>query len=199
MEDKKIVMSDIFSTIAKRFWIIVLAAIVGAGAAFFLRPSEKTVQTATSQIMISPNKQFDISNGTLSDLVRSDRVLGKSVREFNKSVKKGNQKAEYSLLFSKLDVTVNGNSRIVTITAGEDTSGEPKKLIHLIAKNLKRVADAELPTYKSAIVTDAVVVEDLAKGISVKKAVVLGAAVGVIIGVALAYLIEYFVAKSRKN
>ncbi|WP_179395691.1 hypothetical protein [Lacticaseibacillus absianus] len=199
MDNKKFSLGDLFSIVMKRFWLVLVFAIVGAGATFLLRPGDMVASSATAQVMVSPNQRFDISNGTLSDLTRSQAVLGQAVREYNRSLSDKDDRADYSDLYTNLLVNVGSNSRVVTITADQETAKDSKKLVGLIASRLKKVAEQELPTYKVAIITKATTIDKTVEGFSKKKAIILGAAVGVLVAVAAAFLIEVVQSKRGKQ
>lgn len=185
--------SRVIKVVLKHFWIVIVTMVIGAGLTVLFRPQPKLTQTATAQFVVNPNKQFDVSNGTLLDLVKTKSVLGHAVNKYNKSVEKKADKVSFESLAAQdsgLTVTLNGNSRIVTITTSAETTGDVKSLVNGIAKQAVVVAKKTMPVYEASVVTPAYLTSKSSGGLSGKKALVIGAAVGLIVGVELAIIYD---------
>lgn len=198
MSDKKFSIESASRVIFKYFWVVLLTMIIGIGGAFVLRPGEGQPQLATAQVMVSPDKDFDISNGTLVDLVKTDEVLGEAIREYNKSVKKSSDRLEYNNLFNSLEVAVTGSSRIVTISAKEGDADDPVRLVNIIATKMEKVSSEQLPVYKVKIVSQASLVSTGA-GFGLKKAIVIGAVLGLMVGIILAFILNFMRMSKKKD
>lgn len=199
MKESKFNFGEAIKVILKHVWIVVVLAVIGAGATYVLRPKGTIAHSATAQVMMSPEKRYDVSNGTLQDLVKTYDVLGVAVKAYNKDVDKKADKASFDGLADSLQVTLNGNSRIITIQADEGSAHDVKKLVNMIAKQTVKVADKQLPIWESSVVTPARLTGKTTGGLSAKKAIVIGGAVGFVIGIECALLIDYVQNRGTKK
>lgn len=195
----KLTLNDLIKIILRHLWVVIILMIVGTGASLVLQPSESSSHTVMTQLIVSPKARYDISTATISDLIKSKKVLGVAVTEYNKGVESAADKVTYADLYDSLLVEVNGNSRMVTITAEEGSVKDAKRLVSGIAERAKIVADTDLPSWKTVIVTKATTMDKTAEGFSKKKAVVLGAGVGLFLGILLTFVLEAFQVKSKKH
>lgn len=199
MKDSKFNFGAVLRVIWKHAWVVVVLAVVGAGATLVLRPKGTVSHTATAQVMISPKQNYDVSNGTLMDMIKTYDVLGIAVKQYNETVDSKADKASFNDLSDSLQVTVNGNSRIITIKADEGSVHDVKKLVNLIADQAVKVASKKLPTLKNTIVTPARISGQNAGGLSAKKAIVIGGAVGFIIGIEGTILLDRYQNRGTKK
>ncbi|EPC35668.1 hypothetical protein Lpp225_2840 [Lacticaseibacillus paracasei subsp. paracasei Lpp225] len=199
MKESKFNFSVAIRVILKHIWIVIVLAVVGAGTTFVLRPKGAISHSASAQVMVLAQKTYDVSNGTLQDLVKTYDVLGIAVKTYNKNIEKKAEKASYTSLFDSLQVTVNGNSQVVTIEANEKTAKDVKKLVSLIAKQTVKVSDKQLPTWNSSVVTPAHLTGKSTGGLSGKKALLIGGTVGLVVGIEGAVLIDYAQGRSTKK
>lgn len=187
--------NELFHVIFKHIWIVILFTVVGGSATFVLRPKATVTHSATAQFMVSPKRQYDVTNNTLSDLVKTRDVLGVAVKQYNRDVDSSQDKASYADLAARdsgLVVSVTGNSRIITISVGEQSAQDVKRLANLIVERAVKVADLNLPTWKSEVITKAYITSKEESAFSGKKALILGAAVGFVVGIEAAILYDRF-------
>lgn len=88
MKESKFNFSVTIRVILKHIWIVIVLAVVVAGTTFVLRPKGAISHSASAQVMVSAQKQYDVSNGTLQDLVKTYDVLGIAVKTYNKNIEK---------------------------------------------------------------------------------------------------------------
>lgn len=195
--------NELFHVIFKHIWIVILLTVIGAAATFVLRPKVSITHSATAQFMVSPKRQYDVTNNTLSDLVKTRDVLGVAVKQYNHEIDSSEDKASYADLAardSSLVVSVTGNSRIITISVGEESAKDVKRLANLIVERAVKVADTNLPTWKSQVITKAYITSKEEGAFSGKKALVLGAAVGFVVGIEAAILYDRFlIGRLKRN
>lgn len=196
---EKLTLNDLLTIVLKHIWVVIVLLIVGAGAAMFLKPSESVTHSAMAQVMISPKARFDISSTTISDLVKTKKVLGVSINRYNKTVNDEQSKVKYSDLYDTLQVQMNGNSRLVTITSEADSTKDAKRLVNEIAERTKTVANTDLPAWKSVVVTKATILDKAAEGFSKKKALALGGGVGLFLGLAMTFVLEAVEVSNKKK
>lgn len=194
----KLTLNDLIKIILHHLWVVIVVMLVGAGASLVLRPSGSSSHTVMTQVIVSPKARYDISTATISDLVKSQKVLGVAVKEYNHHVESDADKVTYADLYDTLQVEVNGNSRMVTITAEEGSVSDAKRLVNDIASRTKVVADTDLPSWKTVIVTKATTMDKTPEGFSKKKVVVLGAGVGLFLGILFTFVLEAFQSKTKK-
>ncbi|WP_461215930.1 YveK family protein [Lacticaseibacillus sp. GG6-2] len=199
MKESKFNFGRVLHVIWKHIWVVVVLTVIGAGATLALRPKGTVAHTATTQVMISPKQNYDVSNGTLMDMVKTYDVLGVAIKQYNSAIDSKKDKASFNDLSDSLQVTVNGNSRILTIKADEGSAHDVKKLANLIAKRVVIVATKKLPTLKNTIVTPARISGQNSGGLSAKKAIVLGGVVGFVVGIECTILLDRYQTRGTKK
>lgn len=176
----------VIRVVLHHIWIVILFTLLGAAVTFAFRPNPHLTQTASAQFVVSPKRQYDVSNGTLLDLVKTSSVLGRAVRDYNQTVQTKADKVSYVALSAQdsgLQVTMTGNSRVVTVTATAEAAKDVKTLVNLIAERAVKVALQTLPAQSGSVITPAYLSKKSSGGLSAKKAIILGAAVGFVVGV----------------
>lgn len=193
MEEKEFDFSYIFGTIFKWILLILFFAVIGLGSAMFYNYSAPIKYESTTTLYVQPRVSAGgvdyegiLSNQkmvkTYKQIIQSRRILNKVKRNLNLDIK-------YKDFIKNLDVTAVDDTEIIEISVLAETP----KLARDITNNIAVVFIEEV---KDSMNVDNIQIVD--KAVLNKEPVlpretlnsVIGLALGTIVGVALAFLIE---------
>lgn len=205
MEEETISLQEVFEIIRKKIALILIitfsAAAISAIASFFLiTPKyERSTQLLVNRSQVSENfstnevqTNIQLIN-TYSEIILSPRILDIAAKELEGLIDLENGEITASYLKGKITVNNQNNSQVLNISV-EDT--DPHRAA-LIANKVAEVFQREIPSIMNVdnvnILSEADVPEDLSP-VSPKPLLNIAIAfvVGLMLGVGLAFLIEYF-------
>jgi len=205
MEEETISLQEVFEIIRKKIALILIitfsAAAISAIVSFFLiTPKyERSTQLLVNRSQVSENfstnevqTNIQLIN-TYSEIILSPRILDIAAKELEGLIDLENGEITASYLKGKITVNNQNNSQVLNISV-EDT--DPYRAA-LIANKVAEVFQREIPSIMNVdnvnILSEADVPEDLSP-VSPKPLLNIAIAfvVGLMLGVGLAFLIEYF-------
>lgn len=205
MEEETISLQEVFEIIRKKIALILIitfsAAAISAIVSFFLiTPKyERSTQLLVNRSQVSENfstnevqTNIQLIN-TYSEIILSPRILDIAAKELEGLIDLENGEITASYLKGKITVNNQNNSQVLNISV-EDT--DPHRAA-LIANKVAEVFQREIPSIMNVdnvnILSEADVPEDLSP-VSPKPLLNIAIAfvVGLMLGVGLAFLIEYF-------
>lgn len=205
MEEETISLQEVFEIIRKKIALILIitfsAAAISAIVSFFLiTPKyERSTQLLVNRSQVSENfstnevqTNIQLIN-TYSEIILSPRILDIAAKELEGLIDLENGEITASYLKGKITVNNQNNSQVLNISV-EDT--DPYRAA-LIANKVAEVFQREIPSIMNVdnvnILSEAEVPEDLSP-VSPKPLLNIAIAfvVGLMLGVGLAFLIEYF-------
>lgn len=205
MEEETISLQEVFEIIRKKIALILIitfsAAAISAIVSFFLiTPKyERSTQLLVNRSQVSENfstnevqTNIQLIN-TYSEIILSPRILDIAAKELEGLIELENGEITASYLKGKITVNNQNNSQVLNISV-EDT--DPHRAA-LIANKVAEVFQREIPSIMNVdnvnILSEADVPEDLSP-VSPKPLLNIAIAfvVGLMLGVGLAFLIEYF-------
>lgn len=205
MEEETISLQEVFEIIRKKIALILIitfsAAAISAIVSFFLiTPKyERSTQLLVNRSQVSENfstnevqTNIQLIN-TYSEIILSPRILDIAAKELEGLIEIENGEITASYLKGKITVNNQNNSQVLNISV-EDT--DPHRAA-LIANKVAEVFQREIPSIMNVdnvnILSEADVPEDLSP-VSPKPLLNIAIAfvVGLMLGVGLAFLIEYF-------
>jgi len=205
MEEETISLQEVFEIIRKKIALILIitfsAAAISAIVSFFLiTPKyERSTQLLVNRSQVSENfstnevqTNIQLIN-TYSEIILSPRILDIAAKELEGLIELENGEITASYLKGKITVNNQNNSQVLNISV-EDT--DPYRAA-LIANKVAEVFQREIPSIMNVdnvnILSEADVPEDLSP-VSPKPLLNIAIAfvVGLMLGVGLAFLIEYF-------
>lgn len=205
MEEETISLQEVFEIIRKKIALILIitfsAAAISAIVSFFLiTPKyERSTQLLVNRSQVSENfstnevqTNIQLIN-TYSEIILSPRILDIAAKELEGLIDLENGEITASYLKGKITVNNQNNSQVLNISV-EDT--DPHRAA-LIANKVAEVFQREIPSIMNVdnvnILSEAEVPEDLSP-VSPKPLLNIAIAfvVGLMLGVGLAFLIEYF-------
>lgn len=205
MEEETISLQEVFEIIRKKIALILIitfsAAAISAIVSFFLiTPKyERSTQLLVNRSQVSENfstnevqTNIQLIN-TYSEIILSPRILDIAAKELEGLIDLENGEITASYLKGKITVNNQNNSQVLNISV-EDT--DPHRAA-LIANKVAEVFQREIPSIMNVdnvnILSEADVPEDLSP-VSPKPLLNIAIAfvVGLMVGVGLAFLIEYF-------
>lgn len=196
---KKYSINDILKILMKNIiWIIVLAVIGGVVLGAYAKHKEHTTYTASRNILISHNlknkRAFSQVNGdlamipTYAELIEERPVTDEAYKLLSKKEK---SKITKDSLSSSIDAKSKPQSLIISIKATTDN----KESAITIANKTALAAKRELPKIQEGVGNIYVYPKANEKNVvsethsSVKKYLILGAALGALIGMVVAFVI----------
>lgn len=205
MEEETIGLQEIFDIIRKRLALILIitfsAAAISAIISFFLITPKYEVSTQLLVNRSQVGENFTTNEvqtniqliNTYSVIIMSPRILDIVADEIQGQFENENGEISAGYLKEKITVNSQNDSQVLNITVEDE---DPHKAA-LIANNVADVFQKEIPTIMNvdnvSILTEAEVPEGLAP-VSPKPLlnIAIAIVVGLMLGVGLAFLLEYF-------
>lgn len=142
-EEFEIDLLELANVLLSKFWLILIVAILGAGAAFGITYGFIPPQYTASTLLYVNNSNVSVGSASLSistadlsaaqKLVDTYVVILKSRRVLNDVIDESGTNYTYNELYSRINAAAVNNTEIFSITVTADSPQEAEKIANTIA------------------------------------------------------------------
>lgn len=142
-EEFEIDLLELAQVLLSKFWLILIAVIIGAGAAFGITYGFIKPQYTASTLLYVNNSNISVGSASLSissadlsaaqKLVDTYVVILKSRRVLNEVIEESGTDYSYNELYSRINAAAVNNTEIFSITITADSPQEAERLANTIA------------------------------------------------------------------